>query len=93
MNPKIVKRLTKEFQEINQHSDYGIKAELVNNDLKDWVITFKGPDDTPYHDLQFRLSIKFTVMQILPSLQLGQVSVRDSPVQTAEQGVPPKRVQ
>ena len=63
MNPKIVKRLTKELQEINQHSDYGIKAELVNNDLKDWVITFKGPDDTPYHDLQFRLSVKFTVMQ------------------------------
>lgn len=93
MNPKIVKRLTKEFQEINQHSDYGIKAELVNNDLKDWVITFKGPDDTPYHDLQFRLSIKFTVMPILPSLQLGQVSVRNSQVQTAEQGVPPKRVQ
>lgn len=61
MNPKIIRRLTKEFDEINQHSDYGIKAELVNNDLKDWVITFKGPDDTPYHDLQFRLSIKFTV--------------------------------
>lgn len=93
MNPKIVKRLTKELQEINQHSDYGIKAELVNNDLKDWVITFKGPDGTPYHDLQFRLSVKFTVMQILPSLQLGRLSVRNSQVQTAEQGVPPERVQ
>ena len=53
----------------------------------------KGPDGTPYHDLQFRLSVKFTVMQILPSLQLGRLSVRNSPVQTAEQGVPPERVQ
>ena len=61
MQPKFVKRLMKEYNAIVDNPDCPFEAELVNDNIQDWIVTFFGPDDTPYQGLKLRLSIKASV--------------------------------
>ena len=61
LKPPFIKRLNKEFADINGNSECGYHATLENNDIQRWVVEFQGPDDTPYEGLKFRLSIHITV--------------------------------
>lgn len=61
LKPAFIKRLNKEFADINSNSECGYHATLENNDIQRWVVEFQGPDDTPYEGLKFRLSIHITV--------------------------------
>ena len=51
----------KDYKEIVEDPNSPFKITLVNDDLKNWIVEFDGPEDTNYTGLHFRLSIKFTV--------------------------------
>ena len=69
MQPKFVKRLTKEYNAIVNNPNCPFEIELVNDNIQDWIVTFPGPDDTPYEGLKLKLSIKAGVcsFSLLPS--------------------------
>ena len=64
LKPAFIKRLNKEFADINGNSECGYHATLENNDIQQWIVEFQGPDDTPYEGLKFRLSIHITVRAV-----------------------------
>jgi ubiquitin-conjugating enzyme E2 D/E len=54
-----LKRITKEYTEMQTNPPHGITAELSGEDLMSWIAHMTGPTGTPYENGQFTLSIKF----------------------------------
>ena len=65
------RRLIKDYEEITNDPNSLFKITLVDNNIKDWIVEFDGPEDTNYTGLHFRLSVKFTVFFIYYMLCLG----------------------
>ena len=61
LKPAFIKRLSKEFADINNNSKCGYKATLEDGDIQNWIVEFQGPEDSPYEGLKFRLRIRITV--------------------------------
>ncbi|ALC43893.1 CG10862 [Drosophila busckii] len=54
-----VQRLKKELRDIKRDKLEGVHVQLIGNALFDWLITFRGPRDTPYENGCFQLEITF----------------------------------
>ena len=67
------KRLMKDYKEIADDPNSPFQITLVNNNMKDWIVEFDGPEDTNYTGLHFRLSVKFSVLFIFNLLYSGQI--------------------
>lgn len=55
----MAKRLQKEYEGFSKTNE-PFKAELVNNDLKHWLISFEGAKDTIYEGEKFKLQLRFS---------------------------------
>ena len=58
------KRLMKDYREIADDPNSPFQITLVQDNMKDWIVEFDGPEETNYTGLHFRLSVKFTVLFI-----------------------------
>ena len=67
------KRLMKDYKEIADDPNSPFQITLVDNNIKDWIVEFDGPEDTNYTGLHFRLSVKFSVLFIFNLLYSGQI--------------------
>ena len=53
------RRITKELNDFNKNPVLYCTASPVNDDLFHWIVTIKGPKDTPYQSGLFKLDIIF----------------------------------
>ena len=54
------KRLQKELQTIDRTPMENISVSLTNDNLREWTIFIKGPDQSPYINGIFKLRVNFT---------------------------------
>lgn len=59
MQSRMAKRLQKEYEALSKNNET-FHAELVNNDLKTWVISFEGAKQTIYTGEKFKLQMRFS---------------------------------
>ena len=52
------KRLIKEYESIQKNNDT-FSVQLVNNDMKVWLVTFEGAKNTIYTGEKFTLQFRF----------------------------------
>ena len=52
-------RLNRELLELQNNISDDITAEPVNNNIRQWIATIKGPSNTPYKDGTFKLQLDF----------------------------------
>ena len=59
MQSRMAKRLQKEYESLSKNNET-FQAELVNNDLKTWVVSFEGAKETIYSGEKFKLQLRFS---------------------------------
>ena len=52
-------RLQYELKNAKELLEYGIMIETDETNIYKWTITMKGPDDSPYQEGTFKLSVEF----------------------------------
>ena len=55
----VTKRLQNELMQLMMANCPGISAFPENDNLYSWLATITGPQDTPYANLTYRLSLRF----------------------------------
>ena len=64
MQSRMAKRLQKEYESLSKNNET-FQAELVNNDLKTWVVSFEGAKETIYSGEKFKLQLRFSDQYVL----------------------------
>lgn len=52
-----LQRINYELKNVEELLQFGIKIEIVDNNIYNWLITMNGPKDSPYEDGIFKLSL------------------------------------
>lgn len=54
-----LQRLQYELKNVKELDEYGIVIETDETNIYKWTITMQGPDDSPYQEGTFKLSVEF----------------------------------
>tara|TARA_A100001015_G_scaffold217591_1_gene244463 strand:+ start:1074 stop:1526 length:453 start_codon:yes stop_codon:yes gene_type:complete len=54
-----LQRLQYEVKNVKELHEYGIVIESDETNIYKWTITMRGPDDSPYQEGTFKLSVEF----------------------------------